>query len=171
MSSGRTDTSGAAARWLALPVAVALIAAFAGMATAMIGSLAGNRAIYYVAVLAVIGVAGLVAATRPDPLRFVFFALIACFPLVSAEVPPGRLGLTVFNVVTVALTSGLIVRQMLAPAAAGGPLFPTKSLLVASLLCIPCIAFSQFPLLSLQIFVLNFSINVLFLLALEEFER
>jgi len=124
-----------------------------------------------VAIFAGIGVAALVAATRKEPLRFVFLALIACFPLVSAEIPPGRLGLTVFNAVTLALTAGVIARRMFAPGAAGEPLFPTKSLLVASLLCLPSVMFSQFPLFSLQTFVLNFAINVFFLLSLEELKR
>src|SRR5260221_3173088 len=171
MSLSRADSPGASARWPALPVAVSVAFALAGIATAMVGSLAGYRALYYVAVFALIGVAGMVAATRREPLRFVFLALIACFPVAAAEVPPGRIGLTVFDVVTIALSLGLIGKRMFAFDAASEPLFPTKSLLIAWLLCLPCVALSQFPLLSLKILVLNFAVYGFFLLALQELQR
>src|SRR5258706_12297726 len=80
------------ARGLALPVAVSMTAALAGMATALAGSLAGYRALYYVAVFALIIVAGMVAMTLRDPLRFSFLALLVCFPIAAAEMPPGAPG-------------------------------------------------------------------------------
>src|SRR6266850_6133128 len=88
----RADSPGA--RSLALLVGVLAIAVLAGMATAVAGSLAGYRAIYYVAVFGLIVIGGIVAVTRAEPLRFVFLALIACFPIASAPVPPARFGVT-----------------------------------------------------------------------------
>ena len=161
----------ASARSLALPVTVLAAAVLAGMATAVVGDLFGYRAIYYVAVMGLIVIGSIVAATRAEPLRFVFLALIVCFPIANALVPPGRIGLTVFDVVMVALTIGLIGRKVLASSTASGPLFPAKSLLVAWLLAIPCVVFSQYPVLSAHTFVLNFSVYVFFLFALSELGR
>ena len=161
-------TTAGPAPWLAMVLAGA---AFAGMATAIIGSLAGYRAIYYIAVFGLLVAGGLVAVTRREPLRFVFLALIACFPVAYAAVPPGRLGYTVFDAVMVALTIGLIGSRVFATSPAGVPLFPTTSLVIAWLLCIPCVVFSQFPLLSLETCILNFAIYAFFLFTLEELGR
>jgi len=141
------------------------------MATAVVGSLAGYRAGYYVAVFGLIVAGSIVAATRREPLRFVFLALIACFPVAYAAVPPGRLGYTVFDVVMVALTIGLIGSRAFASSPAGVPLFPTKSLLITWLLFVPCVVLSQFPLLSLETGILNFAIYAFFLFTLEELGR
>ena len=171
MSLNRTAIPGVVPRWMGQPATIPLAAALAGIATAIIGSLAGTRAVYYVAVLAFIGVTSMVAVTRREPLRFVFLALIACFPIAFAEVPPGRFGLTVFDVVMLVLAIGLVAKKMFSPEATGAPLLPTKSLLIAWLLTIPCVAFSQFPLLSLQALVVNFAIQAFFLFTLDELKR
>jgi O-antigen ligase len=165
-----TDTIAAAGQRPLLAVVLAC-AATAGMATAVVGSLAGYRAVYYIAVFGLIVAGGIVAATRREPLRFVFLALIACFPVAYAAVPPGRLGYTVFDVVMVALMIGLIGRRAFASPPAAAPLFPGTSLLLAWLLCIPCVVFSVFPLLSLETYILNFAIYAFFLFALEELGR
>ena len=142
------------------------------MAIAVIGSMAGYRAIYYVAVLGLFAAGGLGAFTRKEPLRFAFLALIAAFPIVSAEVPPGRFGLTVFHAAMLALLIGLIGRKLSDLATASGRIFPTRSLLVASLLMIPCIAFSKYPLASAQYFVVyNLTIYIFLLFALDELEQ
>jgi O-antigen ligase len=156
---------------LLLPALVLIAAVFAGMVTAVVGSLAGYRAIYYVAVFGLIVIGGVVAATRAEPLRFVFLALIACFPIASAPVPPGRFGLTVFDAVMLALTIGLIGKKLLASSTAGAALFPTKSLLIAWLFSVPCVVFSQFPLWSLVVFGGSFAIYVFFVFALDELGR
>ena len=148
------------------------MAAFAGMATAVIGSMAGYRAIYYVAVLVFFAAGSLVALTRKEPLHFGFLALIVCFPIVAAEVPPGRFGLTVFHAAMIALLIGLIGKKLSGSAMAFGSIFPTTSLLVASLLMIPCIAFSQYPLESAQHFVINnLTVYIFLLFALAELKR
>lgn len=171
MISRWQETFGESARSLALPAAVLCVAACAGMATAVLGSLAGYRAVYFVAVFGLVVIGGMVAVTRPEPLRFVFLALIVCFPVALAAVPPGRFGVTVFDVVMDALIIGLIGRKLFATAAAREPLFPTVSLLIAWLLVIPCVAFSQYPLVSLLTFILNFAIYAFFLYALDELGR
>ena len=148
------------------------MAAFAGMATAVIGGMAGYRAIYYVAVFVLFAVGSLVTLTRKEPLRFAFLALIVCFPIVAAEIPPGRFELTVFHAAMVALTIGLIGKKLSGTATAFGSFFPTRSLLVACLLMIPCIAFSRFPLGSVQDFVFNnFTVYIFLLFALAELKQ
>ena len=161
----------------ATPATVVLLAvilagaAAAGMMTALVGSLAGPRAIYYAAIFGLILAGALVALTRREPLRFVFFALILCFPIASAEVPPGRFELSVFDVVAVLLAVGLLASRMTAPPEARAPLFPSTSLLIAWLLAVPCVVFAQFPLFSLKIFVLSLGVYAFFLLTLDELKR
>jgi O-antigen ligase len=148
------------------------MAVFAGLATAALGSMAGHRAIYYVAVLVVFVIGGLVTLTRKEPLRFAFLALIVLFPIASAEIPPGRFELTVFHAVMSALAIGLIWKILYGPPAAAGPLFPTRVLLLACLLVIPCIVFSRYPLWSLKIFTFkNLTVYFFLLFALYELQR
>jgi O-antigen ligase len=165
------DISGASAASLVLPTFVLVAAVFAGIITAMVGSMAGYRAVYYVAVFGFIVIGGIVAATRTEPLRFVFLALIACFPIADAIVPPGRLGLTVFHAVMIALTIGLIGKKLFASSKASAPLFPTPSLLSAWLFAVPCVVMSQFPSMSLYAFIGIFAIYTFFLFALNELRR
>ncbi|SRR6266480_1154103 len=167
----RANILSATAGSLVLPVVVLVTAVLVGMVTALVGSLAGYRAIYYVAVFGLIVVGGMVVIGRREPLRFAFLALIVSFPLASAIVPPGRLGLTIFDVVMIALMVGLIGKNVFASSKASEPLFPTTSLLIAWLLSIPCVVFSQFPLTSLQTFIENFAVYIFFLFALNELRR
>ncbi|MGB5079759.1 MAG: O-antigen ligase family protein [Burkholderiales bacterium] len=168
MSFRKADIPGTT--WV-LPVLALVTAVLAGMVTAAVGSRADYRAIYYVAVFA-LGVLGcVVAVTRTEPLRFAFLALIVCFPIAAEVVPPGRFGITVFDVVMLTLTIGLIGEKLLGPSTAGGPLFPTGSLLIAWLLAVPCVVFSQFPLSSLLVLGLSFTVYVFFLFTLDELRR
>jgi O-antigen ligase len=157
----------------ALVIAVsAAMAAFAGLATAVIGGMAGYRAVYYVAVFSVLVVGGLVTLTRREPLRFAFLALIVCFPIAAAALPPGRFGIDVFHAVMLLLAIGLIGKQLTGSSGTAGSFFPTRSLLLACLLILPCIAFSQYPLWSLREFIVkNFTIYVFLLFALSELKR
>jgi O-antigen ligase len=156
----------------ALLLAVVLAgAAIAGMMAAVVGSMAGTRAIYYAVVLGFIVVGGLVAVTRREPLRFVFLALILCVPFAGTPVPPGRYELTVFDVVMVLLTIGLLWKRLAGSPAATGPIFPTGSLTLAWLLAVPCVMFSYFPAMSLKMFVLTFAVYTFSLYALEELKR
>jgi O-antigen ligase len=148
------------------------LAAFAGLMLALIATEFGERTVYFLATGAVGGVGALVAFTRREPLRFVFLALLCGLPLASALVPPGRLGVTVFDVVMVLLTLGLVGKTLLSPAKAREPLFPTTSLSIAWVLCVPIVVLSQFPLPSLLALLLTFSgVHVFFLLTLRELER
>src|SRR6185503_7583538 len=94
-----------------LAVLFVTTAAVAGIATVLSGNLFGDRAAYYIAFFGLIGACIFVAATRKEPLRFVFLTLIAAFPIASALVPPGRLGLTVFDVVMTVVAIALIGRR------------------------------------------------------------
>jgi O-antigen ligase len=152
-------------------VGFAVVALVVGMTTALIGSEAGYRSVYYVAVLALVGLAAMLAATRKDPLRFAFLALIACFPLASAEVPPGRLGLAVFDVAMILLGIGLVLKKLLSRRTDEEAVFPSASLLTAWLLLLPCVLFSRFPADSLIAFLAIFGGYSFFLMALSELRR
>jgi O-antigen ligase len=171
MSFRRNDSSGAMAALLALPIMGVVAAVFAGTATAVVASMVGYRAVYYVAILGLIAVGGIVTVTRREPLRFAFLALIAGLPIAAYQVPPGRLGFMVFDVVMIALTLGLFGRRLMPTSAASEPIFPTRSWLIAWLFAIPCAAFSLYPSLSLQVFILSFAIYAFFLFALAELGR
>jgi O-antigen ligase len=178
MSFRTTNILGPTAVSSTLPAAVLVtavlagMAAFAGMATAIIGVAAGNRAIYYVAVLALFSLGALVTATRKEPLRFAFLALILCFPIAAAEIPPGRFEITAFHAVMAALAIGLVAKTLFGTATAFQTFFPTRALLIAFLLIIPCIGFSQYPLWSLQQFIVNnLTVYVFLLFAIEEMKR
>jgi O-antigen ligase len=167
-----TDDSSSLPAMVMVIAALAGTAAFAGMAIAVIGGMAGYRAIYYVAVLGLFAVGALITITRKEPLRFAFLALIACLPIASATVPPGRFDLTIFHAVMIALMIWGIARQLSGSSATFESFFPTRAILIAFVLLIPCIAFSQYPLWSLQEFMLkNFVAYVFFLFALEELKR
>ena len=119
-------------------------AAFAGLAVAVIATTFGERSVYYLATAALACAAALIMLTREEPLRFVSLAMIAGLPLASALVPPGRFGLTVFDAVMLMLLIG-VLWQRWAAAEKTLPLFPTRSLLLAWVLYLPCVALSQFP--------------------------
>jgi O-antigen ligase len=154
-----------------LAVLLVTTAAVAGIATAWGGNMFGDRAVYYVAIFGSIGAGTLVAATRNEPLRFVFLALIAALPIAGALVPPGRLSLTVFDVVMLFLTITLVARRLASSAPNRPVLLPTRSLVIAWALCVPCVVLSQFPALSLAACVLMFATYAFFLLCLAELRR
>lgn len=178
MNTRAADILGATADQSTPPAATALlavsvaIAVFAGLATAVVGGMAGYRSIYFVSVFALFAGGALVTLTRQEPLRFAFLALIFCFPVAAAQIPPGRFGIIAFHAVMTVLTIGLVGTRLTRSAAAAAPLFPTRSLLLACLLVIPCIAFSQYPLWSLREFMLkNLTVYIFLLFALEELKR
>jgi O-antigen ligase len=145
-------------------------AALAGTVTAYLGSAADTRAIYYVGVLGLIGAGALVAITRPEPLRFIFLAMVVFLPIATVAVPPARFEITVFDVAATVLAIGLVGKR-LSSVAESGPLFPTGSLLTAWLIAIPCVAASMFPVVSLKMFVLTFALYAFFLLLIAELKR
>lgn len=152
-----------------LPAVVIAIAALAGLFSAMAGAMAGYRAIYYLAVFGLVAVGAGIALTRPEPLRFSFLLLIILLPLTNILVPPGRLGFTVFDVASVLLTLGLLLRKMFTTADA--PLFPARSLAFIWLLLVPCAVLARYPIHSSQQLLLVFAAYVFFWFALQELER
>lgn len=153
--------------WLPWTAALGL-AAFAGLMLALVATEFGERTVYFLATAAVGGGGALVAFTRREPLRFVFLALLCGLPLASALVPPGRFGVTVFDAVMLVLTIGLVGRYVTAGREFELPLFPTRSLLVAWLFCLPCVALSHFPLLSLVTLITMFALHTFFWFTLAE---
>lgn len=154
-----------------LVVAAALVAALlAGSVTALTGTIAGDRAVYLVAVPLAIAVGVAVALTRPQPLRFLLLLLLGILPFSSILVPPGRLSLTVFDVATIVLAVGLLFHKAFR-SDPDAPLFPAPALGWMWLLLIPCAAFARHPAEALRDLALIFCAYVFFWFVLQELRR
>src|SRR5262249_17943807 len=100
-----------------------------------------------------------------------YLALIVAFPVASAPVPPGRLGLTVFNAVMFMLALCLVFQRLTNTSRTPAPLFPAPSLLVAALLVVPTVVLSMFPVGSLLSMISLLGGYAFFLMALAELRR
>src|SRR6202007_204413 len=87
---------------------------------------------------------------RREPARFAFLTLVAALPFADVPVPPGRLGIRVFDLVMLMLAALLFARDLRRGARAAPALFPSRSLSAAWLLFIVCVICSLYPLVSLQ---------------------
>lgn len=159
-------------RWPAatLPAAIAG-AAFAGVLVAIAGGVAGPRAIYYSAIVGLIAVGAFAAATRREPARFAFLSLFCALPFADVPVPPGRLGIRVFDLVMLCLAAVLLARRFGRRGRDQPPLFPSRSLSVAWLLFLVCVICSLYPLVSMQMVVVAIAIYAFFLWTLDELGR
>ncbi|HXC59278.1 MAG TPA: O-antigen ligase family protein [Steroidobacteraceae bacterium] len=153
------------------PLGVVAVAVLLGALAAVTGSAAGSRALYYIGLpaLALLGLA--IAATRAEPLRFLFLALIAVLPMANFAIPPGRLRLTAFDVATVALTLGFLLRNMFATSDVDTRVFPARSLALIWLLLLPCAILARYPVQSTLALALLFCAYVFFLFLLQELRR
>jgi O-antigen ligase len=156
---------------LAVPAAAVAIALLAGCITAMVGALAGYRAIYYVAVPGALAIGAGITLTRTEPLRFAYLALLALLPFTALVVPPGRLGLTVFDVAISMLACALLLDKAFAPRGAQPPLFPAPSLLLIWVLLLPCVVFARHPPRAIEQLGLMFAAYGFFWLTLLELQR
>jgi len=143
--------------------------ALAGLAIVELGSRATDRAPYYVAVFGSLAVAAVIAFTRREPLRFVFLTLVAGFPLASALVPPGKLGLTAFELASLLLALGILWVKLVAQQRI--VIFPTGSLCASWVLLLVCVAFSQDVLVSLRATISLVALHAFFLSAYAELRR
>lgn len=155
-----------------LMLAAAAIAAalVAGAITALAGSMAGTRAVYLVTVPCILAIAAGIALTRTQPLRFAFLVIVALLPFVAILMPPGRLGLTVFDVASLLLAVGLLLHKAFAPDPYA-PLFPAPALGWVWVLLLPSAVFARHPLEATQALVLIFAGYVFFWFALQELRR
>ena len=163
----RSPSGLAAPPWQLWAAALSL-AAFAGLALAFIATAFGERTVYFLATAAVGGCGAFVAFTRRAPLRFIFLAVLCGLPVAGVLVPPGRFGVTAFDAVMIMLSFCLVGRYLMAKHESQLPLFPTRSLLIAWLLFLPCVVLSQFPALSAVRYVATFALHTFFWFALAE---
>lgn len=147
------------------------IAAGAGALIGLLGTSAGPRAIYYCAILGAGALVALYAATRREPARFAFFALLAVLPLAEVPIPPARFGVRVFDAVMLALALALALRRLTARAADAPVLLPSASLAGAWLLFVVSAACSLYPPDSAQAMLVAVGVYAFFLYALRELER
>ena len=171
--TARPDLPQPAGPKLPAPAAIQALAlaAFAGVCVAVAGAAAGTRAIYYFAILGAIAIGGLVAVTRREPLRFAFLSLLAVLPLAEAPVPPGRLGVNVFDATMLAIALLLVARRFAVRQPDGLPLFPSRSLAWAWLLFAVCVILSLFPAVSALAFLAAVAVYTFFLCSLQELRR
>lgn len=153
-----------------LPVAICG-AAIAGIFVAIAGGLAGPRAIYYSAVVGLIAVGAFIAATRREPARFAFLALFAALPFADVPVPPGRLGIRVFDLVMLVLAAVLLARRLGRHGREQPPLLPSGSIAFAWFAFLVCAICSLYPVVSLQMAVVGIAIYTFFLWTLAELGR
>jgi O-antigen ligase len=147
------------------------LAAFAGVVVAVAGTAAGTRAIYYLAILGAIAIGGLVALTRREPLRFAFLSLLAVLPMVEAPVPPGRLGMNVFDATLLAIAMVLVARRFAVRQPDRLPLFPSRSFAWAWLLLTVCAIVSRSPADSALALLAAVAVYTFFLCSLQELRR
>lgn len=173
MRAARPDLPQAAGPKLPTPAAVQALAlaAFAGVCVAVAGTAAGMRAIYYFAILGAIAIGGMVALTRREPLRFAFLSLLAVLPLVEAPVPPGRLGVNIFDATMLAIALVLVARRFAVRQPDPLPLFPSRSFACAWLLFTACAILSLFPADSALAFLAAIAVYTFFLCSLQELRR
>lgn len=146
------------------------VAVCAGLAVALITARFGERSAYFLAMAVLACGVAFVMWTRKDTLRAIFLALTAALPLAAIAIPPGRFALTVFDAVMFALTIG-VLWQRVNGAENALSLFPTRSLWLAWLLFLPCVALSRFPLTSVIATAAVCGLYTFFLLALAEQRR
>lgn len=150
-----------------LGLAVGLVSSVAIVA---LGGAATDRESYYLAMLGLLSAGAIVTLTRREPLRFAFLALIVALPLANALVPPGRLGITVFEVASCMLALGAIGSKIFAQGG-GAPLLPLRSLLASWSLLLVCDAFSQDVLMSVRASVAIVGLQGFLLFACAELRR
>jgi O-antigen ligase len=150
-----------------LVLAISLVAAVVIVA---VGGAATDRESYYLAMLGLLSAGTIVMLTRREPLRFAFLALIVAFPVAIAVVPPGHLGITVFEATSCVLALGVLWSKVFAQGS-GVPIFPLRSLLVSWLLLLVCVAFSQDVLISVRATVAIVGLHGFLLFACAELRR
>jgi len=155
---------------LLLPAAAVAAAVLVGCITALAGAAVGTRAIYLLAVPGALLIGAAIVLTRAEPLRFAFLGMLALLTFVHIVVPPGRLDLTVFDIGSLVIACGLLLRKAFSrdPEA---PLFPSRALAFIWLLLIPCAVLARHPAPAALQLALIFAAYVFFWFVLQELRR
>ena len=153
-----------------LIVAVGCISAFFGLFIAYFCYVTGYAAIYYLLALVLIILLPLIVMTRDDPTHFAFTALLVGLPVIPFIVPPGRLGVSIFDYSMLFV----LLRELWSRATdrhvAHTPFFPTPVLMWIQILVIPVVLMAHFPGISTWVFVENLLIYTFFLVVLREIQ-
>lgn len=78
-------------------VVLSLLAVFLGLFATVFGEIAGARAFYYAAAMAMVLTVALLLLVSRNQVRFLFLAALACFPVVATILPPGRFRVSMFD--------------------------------------------------------------------------
>ncbi|MEI6737436.1 MAG: O-antigen ligase family protein [Pseudomonadota bacterium] len=112
----------------------------------------------------------LIVVTRDDPMRFVLYVLMIGLPYIAIIVPPGRLGVSIFDYSLLIVLIAELWRRSADSQTKHSPLFPSPVLMWVQLLTIPIVLMSQFPVLSSWIILENFLVYLFFLMLIRELQ-
>ncbi len=159
-----------AVNWRKIGAALGLLglSGFFGLVAAYLGYFADIKALYYVVALGFIIAVPFVVLSRENPARFTFTALLVGLPAVAFIVPPGRLGITVFDYGMLFLLMATLWKRLVASNEISDPLFPTPVFWIIQILSVPLVIFAQFPGIAAWVFLENFLIYTFFLAMLQE---
>ncbi|HEV8692655.1 MAG TPA: O-antigen ligase family protein, partial [Lysobacter sp.] len=114
---------------------------------------------------------GIALLQAENPVRVAFFGLLCLWPYLSFPVPPGRFGLTVFDVLMLIITVMAIPSMVRSDGKNRLRLFQASTFVLVLVLTLPSVFMSQFVLVSARTFVTNFLLFMFFVLMIEEMRR
>lgn len=146
------------------------IAAFLGLFVALFCYVAGYAAIYYLTALLLIILLPLIVVSRENPARFAFLLVVLGLPAVAYIVPPGRLGVSVFDYSMIFVALAEMWRRAMRRKGDHTPLFPSSEWRWVFFLMLPVVALAQARGVSAWTFIEISLIYVFFLATLRELE-
>lgn len=166
---------GSVRKWVYTPfiIGAGAIAVLSGVFVSYLSYFTGITAIYYLLALVLLIFIPLIVITRDHPMQYMLYALLIGLPVVAFIVPPGRLGVSIFDysmllVLLTELWRRATNRQ--ATQATNNPFFPTLSLMLLQLLAIPIVLMANSLGIATWVFLENFLAYLFFLMLLREIQ-
>ena len=152
---------GSVRKWVYTPfiIGAGAIAVLSGVFVSYLSYFTGITAIYYLLALVLLIFIPLIVITRDHPMQYMLYALLIGLPVVAFIVPPGRLGVSIFDysmllVLLTELWRRATNRQ--STQATNNPFFPTLSLMLLQLLAIPIVLMANSLGIAIWVFLENF---------------
>lgn len=138
------------------------LAVFCGLFSAVIVDLAGVRALYYVAALVLVVFSGFVLVLSRQRESLIFTVSFLGLPIIATILPPGRLGVSIFDVMMLLVALVYFSRFVSGNADRLNPFFVSWHFSTAFLGLAVLVALSHFPLASLWVWFEILGIYVFF---------
>lgn len=154
-------------------ILIALVAIGVSLTAGLVAVKLGNASneetsSFYLVGIAAAGLAAVFGLMRArQPRRACVVALLLLFPYIARYLPPGRLGLSTFDVLVLLVVLSTVARNFWRPAHEKFSFFPVASLAAVHLLMLPTVALSEFPVTSLISYVETFLYYAFFLFLVE----